>query len=106
MIFDKYADPTGELSTSKIEEIIKDALGETSRAEIDYVMKNMFRLDTDNSKSVSFLEFGNFLFKRHCGEMSLQKMHKENLLQNGADRKITSEEFWKLLNNAYKFLNV
>ena len=30
-------------------------------------MKNMFRIDTDNSGTVSFVEFGNFLFKRHCG---------------------------------------
>lgn len=38
--------------------------------------------------------------------MSLQKMHKADLISNGAQRKITSEEFWKLLNNAYTFLKV
>lgn len=38
--------------------------------------------------------------------MSLQKMHKENLIKNGAERKITQEEFWILLNKAYAFLKV
>lgn len=51
----------------------------------------MFRLDADGSGSVSFLELGNFLFKRHCGEMSLQKMHKAGLMQEGEKRKMTSE---------------
>ena len=44
-----------------------EVLHEESQNEIDYVMKNMFRVDVDNSGSVSFTELGNFLFKRHCG---------------------------------------
>ena len=56
-----------EIDIKTIEEIIVDVLHEESQSEVDYVMKNIFRIDTDNSGSVSFTELGNFLFKRHCG---------------------------------------
>lgn len=35
-------------------------MGQTSQQEIDYVIKNMFRLDADGSGQVDFLEFVNF----------------------------------------------
>lgn len=38
--------------------------------------------------------------------MSLQKMHKANILVNGNQRKILLDEFFTLLNNAYAFLGV
>ena len=38
--------------------------------------------------------------------MSLQKMHRANLIVNGNQRKILSDEFFTLLNNAYAFLDV
>ena len=56
-----------EIDISTVEEIIVDVLKEESQNEVDYVMKNIFRIDVDGSGSVSFVEFGNFLFKRHCG---------------------------------------
>lgn len=58
-----------------------------------------------SSYVISFLQ-GNFLFKRHCGEMSLQKMHAKNLISHGVERKITQAEFLTLINNAYSFLGV
>lgn len=38
--------------------------------------------------------------------MSLQQMHKRNLISHGSERKITLAEFLKLVNNAYSFLKV
>ena len=69
-------------------------------------MKNIFRLDVDGSGSVSFVELGNFLFKRHCGEMSLQRDHRAGKMSKGSERKMTLEEFTRLINAAYKFLGV
>ena len=57
-IFSKYSNKaTGEIDTSRVQEIVMDVLGETTQEEINYVIKNMFRLDSDNSGTVSFLEF-------------------------------------------------
>ncbi len=38
--------------------------------------------------------------------MSLQKMHRANLIAKGAERKISLQEFFTLVNNAYSFLKV
>ena len=32
-------------------------MGETDQPELDYIFKNMFRVDTDNNGSVDFNEF-------------------------------------------------
>lgn len=60
----------------------------------------------DNSGAVSFVELGNFLFKSHCGEMSLQREHKAGKISHGAERKMTLPEFIHLINLAYEFLKV
>ena len=58
VVFNKYSNKTtGEIETSRVQEIVTDVLGETTQEEINYVIKNMFRLDNDNSGTVSFLEF-------------------------------------------------
>jgi hypothetical protein len=36
--------------------------------------------------------------------MSLQKMHMQNQMSHGSERKMTDEEFYQLINKAYKFL--
>ena len=72
-----------EINIKTVEEIVVDVLHEESRNEVDYVMKNIFRLDSDGSGTVSFLELGNFLFKRHCGEMSLQREHRAGKMSKG-----------------------
>jgi Ca2+-binding EF-hand superfamily protein len=69
-------------------------------------MKNMFKLDVDASGAVSFAELGNFLFKRHCGEMSLQKKHRDGKMSHGSERAMNQVEFRTLLNDAYAFLGV
>jgi hypothetical protein len=38
--------------------------------------------------------------------MSLQKMHMQNQITHGAERKINEKEFHSLIINAYKFLGV
>lgn len=63
VVFDKYAQGA-EIQTGRVEEIVRDVLGETSPQEIDYVIKNMFRLDSDGNGTVDFLEFVRlFLFR-------------------------------------------
>ena len=57
VIFDKYAGATESIQTSRVQEIVRDVLGQTTPQEIDYVIKNMFRLDADGSGTVDFLQF-------------------------------------------------
>lgn len=66
----------------------------------------MFRLDADNNGVIDFNEFGNFLLLRHCGEISLQRMHKEEKMSMGRFRKMNLQEFRILMDHAYSFLHV
>lgn len=61
---------------------------ETDQLELDYIFKNVFRLDPDGSGGISFNEFANFFLKRHCGEIALQRAHKKNLIGKGSERKL------------------
>lgn len=60
-IFNKFPTNGGEMSITTVEEFIRTALGEETQQEVDYVMKNIFRLDADKSGSVSFRELVTFL---------------------------------------------
>lgn len=53
--FDKYKNKSGEISIPSVEEFLVEILGHQSQQEVDYVMKNMFRLDVDGSGQVSFI---------------------------------------------------
>ena len=46
--------------SDQIREILINALGITDQLEIDYVLKNLFRLDTDNNGNIDFPEFVTF----------------------------------------------
>ena len=46
--------------SDQIREILINALGVSDPLEIDYVIKNLFRLDTDNNGNIDFPEFVNF----------------------------------------------
>jgi Ca2+-binding EF-hand superfamily protein len=81
-------------------------LREEDEAEVHYLVRNISRIDTDNSGEVDFEEFANFLLKRHCGELALQRTHRAGRIRNGAARKLTLEEFRVLLDDAYHFLGV
>lgn len=86
--------------------MVKNVIGETDRAELDYIFKNLFRLDVDNNGFVDFNEFSNFFLRRHCGEIALQRTHKKGLIVKGAERKLNVDEFLALLHDAYSFLKV
>lgn len=105
-IYDKFPVQGGEMSIETVEEFIRTAMGEGSQQEVDYVMKNIFRLDADKSGFVSFRELANFLFTRHCAEMSLQIMHRGGKLKNQSERKMTLDELQTLCTNAWKFLGI
>jgi Ca2+-binding EF-hand superfamily protein len=66
-IFKRYAGNKTYIGNDEIEKVVTEVLHENSRAEIDYVMKNLFRLDSDNNGFIDMPEFGNFLLNRHCG---------------------------------------
>lgn len=55
VVFDKYAGASESIPTSEVETIVRDVLGETTPQEIEYVIKNMFRVDPDGSGTVDFL---------------------------------------------------
>ena len=55
-IFKKYAGTKPYIEHSELERVVREVLGETSPAEIDYVMKNLFRLDADNNGYIDFPE--------------------------------------------------
>ena len=53
-IFDGVSRGNDEISVPQIEHVVRNIMGETDKSELDYIFKNMFRIDTDNSGSVSF----------------------------------------------------
>lgn len=55
-VFNKHA-IGDEIPTKNVEDVIRDSLDHTSQQDIDYVVKNMFRLDKDASGTVDFEEF-------------------------------------------------
>lgn len=66
----------------------------------------MFRVDGDGSGKVSRQQLGNFLFRAHCGQMSLQKAHRQGKIARGKERMMNAAEFHTLINNAVSFLGV
>jgi len=48
-IFNKYSEDNTYIRNDEIEHVVREVLHETSQAEVDYVMKNLFRLDSDNN---------------------------------------------------------
>ena len=105
-MFDTVGQGSNEISIPQVEFVVKNVIGETDKRELDYIFKNIFRLDLDNNGMISFNEFSNFFLRRHCGEISLQRAHKLGLIGHGSERKLTSDEFLALLHDAYSFLKV
>lgn len=56
---------------SELERVVKEVLGETSPAEVDYVMKNLFRLDSDNNGFIDFDEL--VLENANLGQLSAEE---------------------------------
>lgn len=79
-IYDVQSNGKDEITTVQVENIVKNIMKQTDQYELEYIFKNLFRLDTDGSGTVDFNEFANFFLKRHCGEIALQKAHKTGLI--------------------------
>jgi Ca2+-binding EF-hand superfamily protein len=56
-IFMKYTGGKTSIVSTQIESIVREVLKETDQTEVDYVVKNLFRLDSDGSGSIDFTEF-------------------------------------------------
>jgi Ca2+-binding EF-hand superfamily protein len=71
------------------------------------VIRSTSLFDPNGDGKVSFEELGNFLLKRHCRELSLQKYHREKQLKTcdpSLDLKLKYDEFRKVVNDAFAFL--
>lgn len=45
--FNKYKDQNGEIHTADLDEFITNVIKESERSERDYILKNLWRLDSD-----------------------------------------------------------
>ena len=71
VVFDRYKNQNNELNINNLDEFIIDILKEQTQAERDYVLKNHFRLDVDNSGEVSLTELVIRYF--YIGKLFVQK---------------------------------
>lgn len=71
MVFDRYKNQNNELNINNLDEFIVDILKEQTQSERDYVLKNHFRLDVDNSGEVSLTELVIQYF--YIGKLFVQK---------------------------------
>jgi Ca2+-binding EF-hand superfamily protein len=94
-----------EFERDEIIAILRDVFNE-SPTEIDYVLLNMFRYDTNGDKSVSYDELTNFILEIHCGEIALQRLHKEKKFAQWQKRMLASIDFILSMRTAFAFLKV
>lgn len=57
VIFNKYSDGSEHMVISRLEDVVKEVLREETPSEVDYVIKNMNRIDKDNNGTIEFEEF-------------------------------------------------
>lgn len=64
-IFQKYSEGKDNISPTEIEKVLCEVLKENTKPEIDYVLKNLFRLDSDNNGKIDCdeLVFSSFLYR-------------------------------------------
>lgn len=60
VIFNKYSGNSEHMVISRLEDVIKEVLKEETPSEVDYVIKNMSRIDKDNNGTIEFEEFVRF----------------------------------------------
>lgn len=105
-IYNQYLTKGDELSYDAVKQIL---LREVDQDGIDvkFVMRASFKFDLDGNGTVSFTELGNFLLKRHCRELSLQKFHiRKQLDQGKSDHYLTLTDFQTVVHDAFAFLGV
>lgn len=56
-IYNNVSNGKLDISTGQVEYVVRNIIGENDQMELDYIFKNLFRLDADNSGGVSFNEF-------------------------------------------------
>lgn len=65
VIYHKYTGGADIITLQKLEALVKEVLLEESPGEIDYIVKNLHRIDTDHSGTIDFEEFvSRALFRR------------------------------------------
>lgn len=52
VIYDKYTNGAEFITVANLESLVKEVLHEQTPSEVDYVVRNMNRIDTDNSGTV------------------------------------------------------
>lgn len=85
--------------------LLKDVFGET-KIEIDYVVLNVSRYDQDGDGNVTYDELANFILEQHCGEITLQRLHKAKKLSKWEQRLMNLDEFSLLMRESFSFVNM
>ncbi len=60
VLFNQYKKEKGEIPTGDLDAFIADVLKESDCNERDYIVKNLWRLDSDQSGTVSLTELVNY----------------------------------------------
>lgn len=63
-VYDGVSNGRDDINTVQVEYVVKNVMKETDQMELDYIFKNLFRLDLDGNGGISFNEFVNFLLLR------------------------------------------
>jgi hypothetical protein len=53
-VYDGVSNGKDDISTVQVEHVVKNVMKETDQLELDYIFKNVFRLDPDGSGGVTF----------------------------------------------------
>lgn len=53
---------------------------------------------------MTFEVFVEFFLGLHCGEMAIQRLHREGFYVRGADRLMSEQEFVRTLESAFTFI--
>lgn len=94
-----------QFQKSEIIELLKEVFGE-SKIEIDYVILNISRYDSNNDGEVTYDELANFILDQHCGEITLQRLHKVKKLSKWEQRVMNLDEFSLLMRESFSFVNL
>lgn len=66
----------------------------------------MFRYDPNGDGVVSYDELANFILEIHCGEIALQRLHREKRIERWEQRMLSLGNFFLVMEEAFGFLDV
>lgn len=78
----------------------------SNKQEVQYVIANVFRYDRNDDHIVTYEELANFFLEIHCGELAIQRLHKEDTYERGAQRMMNCKEFIKTVEYALSFIEI